>query len=128
MSTKWYFPRRSGTQNNHNYLGQVGQAKTFLGTQRPNKWICQTRYRIHEVFLVVLKLYWIIFRWFLAVLVTGMLGVLSVLLLALVEFVAYYSDQTDGEILKPYNGRLIFFSQIYQFWKLVIIYNLRCTM
>lgn len=43
------------------------------------------------------------YRWFLAVLVTGMLGVLSVLLLALVEFVAYYSDQTDGEILKPYN-------------------------
>lgn len=91
-----------------------------------NKWICQTSYRIHEVFLVVLKWYWIIFRWFLAVLVTGMLGVLSVLLLALVEFVAYYSDQTDGEILKPYNGR-------YKCWACLknslssLIYSVQCS-
>lgn len=64
-------------------------------------------------------------------LVTGMLGVLSVLLLALVEFVAYYSDQTDGEILKPYNGR-------YKCWALSnspifivsmshIIYSIQCS-
>lgn len=42
------------------------------------------------------------YNWFLAVLVTGMIGVLLVLIVCMVEFIAYFTDEEKREILFPY--------------------------
>ncbi|CAG2209005.1 ZDHHC1_11 [Mytilus edulis] len=42
------------------------------------------------------------YNWFLAVLVTGIIGVLLVFLVCMVEFIAYFTDEDNGEILLPY--------------------------
>ena len=42
------------------------------------------------------------FRWFLATLVTGIIGLLLVVVVALVEFIAYYTDRDNRMILQPF--------------------------
>ncbi|VDI71710.1 palmitoyltransferase ZDHHC1/11 [Mytilus galloprovincialis] len=42
------------------------------------------------------------YNWFLAVLVTGIIGVLLVFLVCMIEFIAYFTDEDNGEILLPY--------------------------
>ncbi|KAL3860306.1 hypothetical protein ACJMK2_010445 [Sinanodonta woodiana] len=42
------------------------------------------------------------YRWFLATLITGIIGILLVFTLALVEFIAYYADKNNRTILSPY--------------------------
>lgn len=46
-----------------------------------------------------------IFRWFMAVLVTGMIGVFLVFLVDLVAFITYFTDKNDGKVLLPYIGK-----------------------
>jgi len=48
------------------------------------------------------------FSWFLAVLVTGMIGVLLVFIIVMVEFIAYFTDKDKGDILLPYIGMLMY--------------------
>jgi hypothetical protein len=49
-----------------------------------------------------------LFSWFLAVLVTGMIGVLLVFIIVMVEFIAYFTDKDKGDILLPYIGMLMY--------------------
>ncbi|XP_045193482.2 palmitoyltransferase ZDHHC1-like [Mercenaria mercenaria] len=42
------------------------------------------------------------YRWFLATLVTAIIALLLTVVVALVEFIAYYTDQTNRAILQPY--------------------------
>lgn len=42
------------------------------------------------------------YRWFLATLVTAVVVLMLTVMVALAEFIAYYTDQTDRKILQPY--------------------------
>lgn len=42
------------------------------------------------------------YRWFLATLITGIIGLLLVVIVALAEFIAYYTDRDNRAILQPF--------------------------
>ncbi|KAJ8302780.1 hypothetical protein KUTeg_019176 [Tegillarca granosa] len=42
------------------------------------------------------------YKWFMAVLITGMIGVFLVFLVDFVEFITYFTDKDEGKILLPY--------------------------
>jgi hypothetical protein len=44
-------------------------------------------------------------RWFLSSLITAAIGTLIIFIVGLVEFIFYFVDRDEGEVLKPYMGK-----------------------